>query len=221
MTNEMYAGDAAEYERTTSQEAVIRERGMSPMMVDPTEPDKEVKIDNTIVPPTFEREKLHAEATRCAEQIADSNELQLLQDAERERMQRMRPDRNGQYDVSFSLNSCPRMPYLNERLDGKVCTSSTGRVGVVTGKHERYDSWVGMGVDGKGAWSSESPVIIADSLHEFYETCQARFNGALCYADDNKRAASDFGQRALLRTVIEAVRSELRQHVITATRSHD
>ena len=71
---------------------------------------------------------------------------------------------------------------------GKVCACSLGRVGVVVayGRVPWGESYVGMGLDGKGLWFSRKPIVIANSLEEYtkrfvevenarYEESDARF----------------------------------------------
>lgn len=58
-----------------------------------------------------------------------------------------------------------------EYLVGKVCVCSLGRIAVVTGRktYDGEESWVGLGLDGKGNWSSRGPHVIAESGQEYYD----------------------------------------------------
>ena len=82
-----------------------------------------------------------------------------------------------------------RMPNENEDLVGKVCVCSVGRVGIVTGRgdftsavnNEIIKCWKGLGLDGKGVWTSTSPCIVAESGQEFADKLSARFDGKMSY----------------------------------------
>jgi len=52
---------------------------------------------------------------------------------------------------------------------GKVCACSLGRIGVVVGfgRVPWGETYIGMGLDGKGLWFSRKPIVIADSLEEY------------------------------------------------------
>ena len=71
----------------------------------------------------------------------------------------------------------------NENLVGKVCVCSVGRAAVVVGKKKFPwgESWVGLGLDGKGTWASSNPVIIAESGEEFHDKLRERFDGKMTY----------------------------------------
>jgi hypothetical protein len=78
-----------------------------------------------------------------------------------------------------------RLPGVDESLVGKVCVSSNGRVGVVTGQRtgESGQAWVGMGFDGKGTWVSSSPAVTAENVADFRERLISRFGGRLSGMD--------------------------------------
>ena len=72
---------------------------------------------------------------------------------------------------------------LEDRLPqylGKVCVNSTGRRGIVVGVTEvdGNKAFAGLGLDGKGNWTSSSPIPIRDGL-EFFDACRDRFGGRL------------------------------------------
>ena len=76
-----------------------------------------------------------------------------------------------------------RLPEKDENLVGKICVCSVGRPFVVSGKH-RFDwgeSWVGLGLDGKGTVASTCPCIIAESVQEFHDKLLSRFGGKMSY----------------------------------------
>lgn len=74
-----------------------------------------------------------------------------------------------------------RLVKENEDLVGKVCVCSVGRPFIVTGKHtfDFGESWVGLGLDGKGTVASTNPGIIAESGQEFHDKLLSRFNGKM------------------------------------------
>ena len=68
-----------------------------------------------------------------------------------------------------------RMPNENENLVGKICICSdrieartAGSPAIVAGK--KGENWVGICFDGerRNHWTFSSPVIIAESISEFY-----------------------------------------------------
>ena len=71
----------------------------------------------------------------------------------------------------------------NEDLVGKVCVCSVGRPFIVTGKHTFSfgESWVGLGLDGKGTVASTLPCVIAESGQEFHDKLLSRFNGKMSF----------------------------------------
>lgn len=76
-----------------------------------------------------------------------------------------------------------RLPVKGENLVGKICVCSVGRPGIVTGRKE-YDwgtAWCGLGLDGKGNWSSTNPAIIAESGQDFHDLLSTRFNGKMSF----------------------------------------
>jgi len=58
-----------------------------------------------------------------------------------------------------------------ENLIGKVGRCSKGRPGLIMGKKELPwgIAWIGVGLDGRGQWSSRDPIIIAESEEEYEE----------------------------------------------------
>jgi hypothetical protein len=76
-----------------------------------------------------------------------------------------------------------RMPKEGEDLTGKVCVCSVGRPFIVTGKAEFAfgESWVGLGLDGKGTTASTKPCVIAESGQEFHDKLLDRFGGKMSY----------------------------------------
>lgn len=76
-----------------------------------------------------------------------------------------------------------RIPQKDEDITGKVCVCSVGRPFVVTGKR-RFDfgeSWVGLGLDGKGTVASTAPAVIAESAQEFHDKLLDRFGGKMSF----------------------------------------
>jgi hypothetical protein len=73
------------------------------------------------------------------------------------------------------------MPNPGENLVGKVCVCSVGRPAIVVGKRAFAwgEAWVGLGLDGKGVWSSTSPCVIAESGEEFHDKLFSRCGGKL------------------------------------------
>lgn len=76
-----------------------------------------------------------------------------------------------------------RMPNKSEDLVGKVCVCSVGRPFIVTGKQTFSfgESWVGLGLDGKGTVASTAPAVLAESGHEFHNTLFNRFGGKMSF----------------------------------------
>lgn len=77
-----------------------------------------------------------------------------------------------------------RMPNEGENLIGKICVSSVGRPFIVTGQgseHYGPETWVGLGLDGKGTAASTQPCIIAESGQEFHDKLVERFNGKMSF----------------------------------------
>lgn len=76
-----------------------------------------------------------------------------------------------------------RLPLQNEDLTGMICVCTIGRPGIVTGRKifEWGESWVGLGLDGKGTWASTNPCIIAETGQEFHDKLLSRFNGKMSY----------------------------------------
>lgn len=76
-----------------------------------------------------------------------------------------------------------RLPKKSEDLVGKICVCTVGRVGIVTGrkKFDWGDAWYGLGLDGKGVWTSTNPAIIAESGQEFADKLSKRFGGKMSY----------------------------------------
>jgi len=76
-----------------------------------------------------------------------------------------------------------RLPESNEDLVGKICVCTAGRPAIVTGKKtfDWGESWVGLGLDGKGTWASTTPCIIAESGQEFHDKLSSRFGGKMSY----------------------------------------
>lgn len=76
-----------------------------------------------------------------------------------------------------------RMPKKDEDLTGKICVCSIGRPAIVTGKKtfEWGESWIGIGFDGKGTWTSTEPCVIAESALEFHDRLFERFGGKMAY----------------------------------------
>jgi len=75
------------------------------------------------------------------------------------------------------------MPNKDENLVGKVCVCSISRPFIVTGKRQ-FDwgeSWVGLGLDGKGTVASTQPCVIAESGQEFHDKLLDRFGGKMSY----------------------------------------
>jgi len=89
-----------------------------------------------------------------------------------------------------------RIPEEGENLVGKLCVCSMGRPAIVVGTAEFRDvviregeieslhevtttvkRWVGLGIDGKGCWSSSAPIVLEDDPYEFYIKAMERFNG--------------------------------------------
>ena len=60
---------------------------------------------------------------------------------------------------------------------------SIGRPFIVTGKHVFAwgESWVGLGLDGKGTVASTQPCIIAESGQEFHDKLLDRFGGKMSF----------------------------------------
>ena len=87
------------------------------------------------------------------------------------------------YEVTCAVGECPRIPYPDEDLVGKVCVGSIGRIGVVSCQQllSWGLSWVGMSFDGKGVWASSKPVVVAESVDEFRAYCMERFGGKLSH----------------------------------------
>jgi len=71
----------------------------------------------------------------------------------------------------------------SDNLVGSICICSTGRIAIVTGKttFDRGEVWIGLGLDGKGTWSSSKPCVIAESGNEFYDKLLKRFGGKMSY----------------------------------------
>lgn len=71
-----------------------------------------------------------------------------------------------------------------EGFIGSVCVGSTGRLGIVTHVAVKYGSWTccGFGLDGKGVWTSGSPIEIARA-EDFFNKLNDRFDGKLSYHD--------------------------------------
>ncbi len=65
-----------------------------------------------------------------------------------------------------------RVPDTTEHLIGKVCVCSIGRLAIVTGLEDMPwgTVWAGVGLDGHGLWCSRSPIVISESIEEYYET---------------------------------------------------
>lgn len=76
-----------------------------------------------------------------------------------------------------------RLPKGNENLVGKVCVCTVGRPFIVTGVKvfDWGESWVGLGLDGKGTACSSDPAIIAESGQEFHDKLFERFGGKMSY----------------------------------------
>ena len=74
-----------------------------------------------------------------------------------------------------------RIPKSDENLTGKVCIGSTGRIGIVTGRGDHQLGWKGIGFDGKGNWSSSSPVVAYETAKEFRLILKERFNGRMSH----------------------------------------
>lgn len=55
------------------------------------------------------------------------------------------------------------------KFAGQVCTCSKGRMGLVTDVKELDWGWtcVGIGLDGKGAWSSRNPQVVFETLEQY------------------------------------------------------
>lgn len=76
-----------------------------------------------------------------------------------------------------------RIPDQSEDLTGKVCVCSVGRPFIVTGKRtfDFGESWVGLGLDGKGTVASTGPCVVAESGQEFHDKLLKRFNGKMSF----------------------------------------
>jgi len=76
-----------------------------------------------------------------------------------------------------------RLGNKNENLVGKVAVCSVGRVAIITGKKtfEFGETWVGIGLDGKGTWASKNPCIVSESGQEFHDKLYERFDGKMSY----------------------------------------
>ena len=76
-----------------------------------------------------------------------------------------------------------RIPEKEEILIGKVCVCSVGRPFIVTGKRTFAwgESWVGLGLDGKGTVASTQPCVIAESGQEFHDKLLERFGGKMSF----------------------------------------
>lgn len=63
----------------------------------------------------------------------------------------------------------PRIPEQNEDLIGTVCCCSLGRIAIVSGRKKMPwgEAWVGVGFDGKGLWSSTSPVVLYELVSDY------------------------------------------------------
>lgn len=74
-----------------------------------------------------------------------------------------------------------RIPKENEDLTGTVCVSSIGRPFIVTGTKTFAwgESWVGIGLDGKGIACSSQPCVIAESGEVFYDKLAEEFGGKM------------------------------------------
>lgn len=76
-----------------------------------------------------------------------------------------------------------RMPEKDEDLTGKICVCSVGRPAIVIGKKtfEWGESWIGLGLDGKGTWASSDPCVIAETAVEFHDKLLNRFGGKMAF----------------------------------------
>lgn len=74
-----------------------------------------------------------------------------------------------------------RIPTDGEDLTGKVCVCGTGRIGIVAGVSNFGSgvSWVGLGVDGLGTWSSRNPGVLFESVKDYHDVLIERFGGKL------------------------------------------
>jgi len=59
-----------------------------------------------------------------------------------------------------------------EDLVGKVARCSKGRLGVITGHRKLLwgRSWIGVGLDGQGFWTSRNPTIESESIVQYAES---------------------------------------------------
>ncbi len=88
----------------------------------------------------------------------------------------------------------------------KVCVNSTGRLGIVTHvDHITYSEPLaaGFALDGKGIWTSGSPIIV-DSAENIFEKWRVRFGGAQTLHPIPQRQLSRIAEH-----VVMEIKSEL------------